>query len=474
MKVTQIYEVTHNLCNDMLGKPTYLDSNGNSYYTDADGIQRPYESQPAGGSTSWFVAPDLSNVVDIGRRLTAAASEIGENGFAKLYTSLINHIGKVVFVSRMYRPVVPSLERDNWEYGSVVEKIDCDMPDEEPNPTWTPEDGKTYNQDVFRGAKNVRVKFFNKAITFQVPMSFTDEQLKQSFSSANQLNSFYSMIATKIQNKLTSDFANLTRSTIASLISATIYRDFNTIHKAATGEYDWEDSDAPTLTAKANRAINLLAKYYAEVPTAPFNEDGTTALTAANCIYDPEFIRFAVHTMSLYSDRMRDMSVLFNIGGKQRFTPKDLQHFVLLTDFSKAVGAYLQSDTFHDEYVALPKHETINFWQGTGDAYNYTSSSRVKNKQFVTTDGENLVTDLSGNPVAVLSDVPYVLGVIFDNDAMGINNEKQKTTAHYNGLADFNNYWYKAFARYYNDYDENCVVFFVSDLPWYGSETEGS
>lgn len=462
MKVEQAYQVLQGTCNTVLGAPTYKDSDGNIYDPETG---KPYTSQPTGGSTSWFLEPDLSNIVDIGAKLLA--TEAGNpNYLDTIYKSLINHIGRVIFVNRAYSPIVPSLMRTNQEYGSIIEKIDADMPDNAENPVWELEDGQIVEQDKFTAPKNIRVKFFNKAVTFEIPMSYTEEQLKQSFSSAGQLTSFFSMIEQKIRNKMNINFANLTRMTLNNLIAATMYREYFPI--LSNGEYDFTDEAhyAPQLMASSNRAINLLARYYTEVETAPYEADGVTpSLTAKNCIYDPEFIRFAVHTMGLYSDRMKEMSKLFNIGEKERFTPKEMQHFVLLTDFAKAVGAYLQSDTFHDEYVALPKHETVAYWQGVGQTYGFDNTSRIAVKSPVVQSADGVVSNVS-------TDFNGVLGVIFDHDAAGINNERERTTSHYNGHGDFVNMWYKAFGRYYNDYDENCIVFFVADFT--ASESAGA
>ena len=55
-----------------------------------------------------------------------------------------------------------------------------------------------------------------------------------------------------------------------------------------------------------------------------------------------------------------------------------------------------------------------------------------------------------------------IIGVIFDRDALGVNNIARKTTSHYNANGDFMNFWHKSDAGYFNDYDENFVVFFVA------------
>lgn len=404
MKVKQVYEILNAMAKEILGETA-------------------------------IVNEDLTNVVDIGKSIFDSTAV--DNYVAKL----INHIGKVVFVDRSYKPVIPSIMKDNWEFGSIMEKIDCDMPDNVANPKWQLTNGQTYNQDEFNAPSGVRAKFFNDAVTYQVKMSFTDDQVKESFSSAQQLRGFFSMVETKIKNKLNIDYANLTRATINSFIGATIYRDFSAKYSAETKKFTFGNNSY-------NRSVNLLGLYK--------EEHTDNQLTPQTCLKDLDFIKFAAYKMRLYVERIRDASKLFNIGGKERFTPSELQHFVLLNDFKTAADVYLQSDTFHNEFTKMPNSEGINYWQGTGTDYGVNSIGRIHVTIKVTADGttyENKEVDTDG---------AIILGCLFDNDALGINNEKSKTTSHYNASGDFINNFYKSFARYFTDHDENFVVFFVA------------
>lgn len=434
MKVEQVYAILNSWTKDVLGEVQYVDANGYSYNPDT---KVPYVEGDPNVTPSYLVMKDLSNIVDIGQKIIAQ-TEISENAFSQVYAKLINHIGRVTFVDRIFKPLIPSIMKTNWEFGSVWEKIDADMPESEVNVKWELKDGQTYNQDMFTAPKNVRVKFFNGAVTFEIPMSFTSDQLKQSFSSATQLNSFFSMIATKINNKMTIDFANLTRATINSFIAATMYIDNST--RLNNGQY--------ANPISGTHSINLLQLYKSEVPTA--NQE----LTAENCMKDAEFVRFCVLKFGLYSDRMQDISTLFNIGKKQRFTPKDRQHLVMLSEFKKSADVYLQSDTFHDEYTKLPNAESINYWQGSGNNYEFSNTGTIDVYSKVTADGETIQT--------LRTKVTGIIAIMFDEDALGINNERQQTTSHYNAKGDFVNNFYKAFGRYFNDYDENFILFYVA------------
>lgn len=431
MKVKQVYTILNDLCNEILGRPVLVGSDGNTYYKASD--------VPSGVTTtpSYMVAEDLSNVVDIGRTIFDATSV---DNYVK---TLINHIGRVIFVDRAYSPVVPSVIKESWEYGSILEKIDCDMPESVANPKWELKNKTRYDQDTFKSPDGVRAKFFNDAITYQIDMSFTEDQVKESFSNATQLNSFFSMVQTKIKNRLNIDYANLTRATINAFIAATLYRDYNSAYSDSTHKFTFGDNSYV-------RSVNLLAKYRDE------GFDAEKKLTPETALKNLDFIKFASYTIARYTSYVRDMSVLFNMGGKERFTPTDLQHLVLHADFKKAADVYLQSDTFHNEFVTLPKSEEINFWQGTGSDYGIDSTGRIHVTCKVSTDGTTYESK------EIDTDGAIILGCLFDNDALGINNEKNKVTSHYNANGDFINNFYKSFARYFNDHDENFVVFFVA------------
>lgn len=356
---------------------------------------------------SAIVAEDLSNVVDIGNAIFNASA------FDAYVKSLVNHIGKVIFVNRPYRGSAPSVLMDAWEYGSVVEKIHSEMPEAVENESWELVDGASYDPHVFHQPV-AEAKFFNKMTTFEIEASITERQVKQSFSSATQLNAFISMIFNEIEKAMTVRTDALIMRTINNMIVETA-KDNN-----------------------GNRAVNLLSKY---------NTQYTQNLTAAKAIVDPDFIRYAAYQIALYTDRLTRMSTLFNVGGKQRFTPKDLQHIVMLSEFRAAADVFLQSGTFHDEYTKLVNAETVPFWQGSGTDYAFTSTGAINAKPASGGDAQSITG---------------VLGCIFDRDALGVMNNNQRVTTQWNAKAEFTNYFYKKDARYFNDLNENFVYFYVA------------
>ena len=367
---------------------------------------------------------DLSNVVDIGTEVFNASA------VDKYVKSLVNHIGKVIFVNRPYSGNVPSVMMDSWEFGSILEKISADLPTATENESWELTDGTDYSPNVFHQPK-VSAKFFNDMITFEIPMSFTERQVKQSFSSAAQLNGFMSMLYNSVDKAMTVKIDSLIMRTINNMIAETLLADYTT----GTGK---SKTVADFGSKSGIKAVNLLKLY---------NDRFSQTLTAEKALTTAEFIRFASMQMSLYIDRMSKMSTLFNAGGKDRFTSSDMLHVVMLTDFKAASGSYLQSDTFHENYVALPNAETIPYWQGSGTAYDFNSVSSINIK---TASG----TDIQASGI---------LAVMFDRDALGVTNLDRRVTTQYNAKAEFFNNFYKFEAGYFNDLNENFVVFFVKD-----------
>ena len=349
---------------------------------------------------------DLTNVVDIGTEIFNA------NAQDNYVRALVDHIGKVVFVNRPYSSRVPSVLMDAWEFGSVLEKVDMELPNATENESWELVDGAVYEQDQFYKPK-VSVKFFNSKTTFEVPFSITEMQVKEAFSSATQLNAFVSMIYSKIDATLTLKVDALIMRTINNFIGETI-NDANGV-----------------------RYVKLLTNY---------NIGREKPLTTSQALKDVEFLKYASYQIKLYASRMNVMSTLFNIGGKARHTPRDLMHIVLLDAFSSASDVYLQSDTFHNELVALPKYESVPYWQGTGTSYAFEDVSKIDIK---TASGDDVVG--SG-----------IIGVIFDRDALGVSNQNARVTTHRNDKAEFWNMWHKRDASYFNDLNENFVVFAIA------------
>ena len=354
-----------------------------------------------------LIKEDLSDVVSIGEQIA------NMNLYDKYVGALVNRIARSIFVDRRYAGRAPSVLMDSWEFGSIVQKAHMKTPEAEENETWELVDGATYEENQFY-KPSVSVKLWNQKTTFEVPISIAEEQLKQSFLGAEEMARFVAMIYQVVENSLTLKVDALIMRTINNFIAATI-----------------DDG-------VATRNIHLLTEY---------NTIYGTSLTSANCLYHKDFLRYCAFRIKQVATRMSVFSTLFNIGGTEKFTPREDLRIILHETIDAGVSAFLQSDTFHDELVKLPQADVVPFWQGSGTSFALADTTAINVS----------VLDDSGTKQDVSED--YIIACMFDRNALGVTAMKKRVTSKYNAKAEFYNYWYKEDAGYFNDYNENFVVF---------------
>ena len=356
MKVNQIYEIMNTISKELLGDTAVVNE-------------------------------DLSNIVELGNTFE---NVVGLDNYVK---ALNDHIGRLVFVDRVYKGRAPSVLMDGWEYGSIMEKVSAVMPEATENESWELTNGASYDGQIFY-KPTVIVKCWNNRVTFEIPISITEVRVKSSFTTVTQLNSFLSMIRTAIENSMTTKLDALIMRTINNFTAETLFNEYNS---------------GDTFTGASHvKAVNLLYLYNTNINTG-------TAITSEQALTNIDFIKFASATMANYVDRIKTMSTLFNIGEQPRFTPDDMLHVVMLSQFKNSADVYLQSDTYHNEFTAFPKSESVPYWQGSGENYEFSSTSKIDIK----TSGNHTVTATG------------VLAVMFDRDALGVTCINPRVTSQF-------------------------------------------
>lgn len=361
--------------------------------------------------SSTLLKEDLSNVVDVG---TEIFDTDNVDNFVK---KLIDRVGSTVFNTRIYQGSAPSVLMSSWEFGSVLEKVDSELPDVEENDSWQLENGKDYSPNIFYQPK-VSAKFFNSKVTFDIPISFTRMQVKSAFNSASELNGFLSMLMNSVQNAMTVHIDGLIMKTINNMTATVL-----------NGK-------------KGLQVVNLLDGY---------NANSTTKLTAQNALQNADFIKYANLIINTYRDRISKLSTLFNQGQKSKFTPLANQHLVVLSDLASASKVYLESETLHDDNVKISNYDTVPYWQGSGTTYSFDDVSSI---DVAIKDGKTTKEIKASG----------ILGVLFDTNAVGVTCQNQRVTTNYNPRAEFYTNFTKFDAGYYNDLNENFIVFTVKNL----------
>ena len=380
MEVKQIYKILNTITGEVLGK-------------------------------SDLVQEDLSNIVDVGKEI------INSDKVDSYVNKLVHHIGKVEFNNQKYKGKSPSVLMDKWEYGSILQRVDSELPEAYENSTWNLINGESYDPNIFYQPK-ISSKFFDNKITFEVPISFAERQVKGSFSDATQMNGFLSMITTNVENSLTIKLDDLIMRTINNFIGNVLKNN------------------------NPNTSINLLKEY-----NSKFNEN----LTADKALTNANFLRFANFLINTYIDRITRISTLFNIGNKERFTNNENANLILLTDFVHSSNVFLQADIMHNEYTGLKNFDTVPYWQGCGKNYTFNDISTIN----------VLVNDGTNKPKEVTQ--TGILGVLFDKRALGVANLDKRVTTNYNPKAEFYTNFYKVDCGYFNDFNQNFIVFYIKD-----------
>ena len=389
MQVKQIYAILNDIMLEVTGQPV----------------------QEEGEPDALIVQEDLSNIVDIG-------NAVFSNGWRDNYVkAMINRIGREVFVDRTYSGYAPSVLRDAWEYGSIVAKTRCKIFDAKANPSWSLSAGQTVNQFEFT-PPTVYEKFYNSKTAWQIDCSFTEVQLKESFTSAAAMNRFYSMIENRIATSMTIYTDSLVMRTINNFIAEKLYAN--------------------------NGVVDVLAIY---------NQTLDTPITAAEAAHSKEFYRFLAYTIRLYVERFRAPSANFNIAddedGNVTFTPREYAHLVLHSDIAAGMEVFLQSDTYHDELVRIGDYEKIPFWQSQGDGYQLATTSRIDCK--LASDNTHSINR------------NYIIGILFDRDALGVLNDNRRTTSAYNANGEYWTNFYKVDTSFFNDLAENGIIFVLGN-----------
>lgn len=359
---------------------------------------------------SSIVAEDLSNISDVGATLLA------DNYREPYAKSLLNQIGRMVFVDRPYSGFAPSILRESWEYGSIMSKSRVKDFAPTDNMAWELVAGETVDQFVYT-PPTVQTTLYNTMVAWEIDCSFVRDQVEQSFRSATDYDRFISMIQTQIRNSEVQQIDSLIMRNINAMMGRRI--------------------------SKNIAVIDLLALY---------NAAYSASLTANAAITNKDFARFAAYQILLYKDRFKAKTAAFaeNEEGYTTFTPPEYLHLVLLSDFAKSLDVFLQSDTYHDDFTEIGSYESVPFWQGSGVSFGIADTSHINIK-------------LPGITPATTVNRNYIVGCMFDRDACGIINERRDVAVSYNNRGRYFNNFYQVETRLFTDPAENCLVFVVGD-----------
>ena len=387
--------------------------------TDASSIVNALYQEMTGSTDITTV--DASNIIDIGKTLQKVTS------VDAIYKSIADKVGKVVVKNKLYTGKFPNPLRDGWEFGSIMETLRVKPYTAVNDPSHNPSNGSYPLTDYQAGG--VVAKYFTDYDNFEFVYWKPTDQLWSAFNSMDEMVRFLGAIEVAVANSLTVRLQGLAKTAINNMIAQTVHTDF-------------PDTSSENYNANSYaRSINVLKLY---------NDATGSSLTVANCRQSAEFLKFFVKLVMNTYDRLQDMSKIFNIDGEDTFTKAEDIDLVILSTVANDIKVNMQSDVYHKDLVSLPNYETVPYWQASGTAYDESVIGEIK------------VTIKTGEDTTATIELPGILGVMFDKNAIGINCEKRKTTTFYHPDLDQTKFFDKYFAQYYNDFSENFVVFYVA------------
>lgn len=358
---------------------------------------------------SALVTEDLSNIVTIGNTVPTGQLDA-------IFNKIIDKIGKTVIVSKEYEGSPLGLMVDEWVFGSILEKIRIDIPETTTNDTWSLVKGESY--DCFKFTPpTIRAKYFEKAVTFEIEMSFTEIQMRDSFRSPESANAFWNGVENSIQKSIKANTELLEYRALINMVGLKIHN--------------------------KNNVINLLNGYK--------TESGDTSITSATALGNADFLRYAGRVISQYKDYIRKLSMLFNDDGYITNSNSADEKLVLLTDFDKAMKFNLLSNVFNKEFIDIGTYTAVPNWQGFGNEINFENNSKI-DLTIKNLNGENVTVTASG-----------IIGVLFDINACSICRKNFRTLSMPVPKGEFINYWYKFDGMFINDTAENFIVFTIAD-----------
>lgn len=369
------------------------------------------------GEKAIDLTKDFANIVDVGESLANA------QGVDAYVQAIANRIGKMLFVSRAYTGRLPKVLKDSWEFGSIIGKLQAELMEATENEAWKLVDGASYDPYVVNLPK-ISSKFWNKMTTFELDITYPEDQVKQSFASADELMRFMSMLETQVNNSMELKIDTLTMGALINFIGGIIHDGF------------------------AARVVHLLTEY---------NGIAGTSLTADSALVNKGFLQYATARMIEYKARLAQYSTLFNIGNKPRHTPADLLHFVVHSTFATRAKTHLESDTFHKDLVSLPYYEEVAYWSGPGTSFALADTTKIAGEVvYNEQDADGVITETKGSV-----NQSYVIAVMFDHEALGVLQPRRKVKSIYNPKGEYFNNFHKWESRQFNDFNENGVVFIL-------------
>ena len=336
------------------------------------------------------------------------------------YSALAGVIGRTYSAYRALPEVRQGLMRTPLEFGGILRKLDiASIARNIANDSWDASNPitETIKNDVTAAVCH----YYADRGTFEIETKVVyDYQLKAAFSDESSMAAFIDMIFTDMYNGMELDLRNCENLTIGTAIAL-----------------------ASTVEMTTNCCINVLYEY---------NQAFSKTLQAEDALRDADFLRFAAAEIKKHKVFMEDPSALYNSLGYEKWTPSSECNILVYEEFAANIATYLQSSTFHDELVKLPRYKEKSFWIGAG-----TGSTADRTQVLIERGASGSEVDIAVNGV---------LACMYDTETMGIMIDFIRTKSDYKARYEHTEYYHKAdWASYVAPGQQICVFYIDNYYP---------
>lgn len=336
------------------------------------------------------------------------------------YSALSSVIGRTYSAYRALPEVRNGLMRTPLEFGGILRKLDIStIARNIANDSW--DNSASITETIKNDSTAAVCHYYSDRGTFEIETKVIyDYQLKAAFTDESSMAAFIDMIFQDMYNGMELDIRNCENLTISTAI-------------AMASRYE--------LTT--NCCINILYQY---------NQAFSKTLQAEDALRDADFLRYAAAEIKKHKKFMEDPSALYNVAGYEKWTPDSECNILVYEEFAANTATYLQSSTFHDEMVKLPRYREKSFWQGAGDG---TSASRTQ-----------VLIERGATGYEVDTAVNGVIACMYDTETMGIMIDYVRTKSDYKPRYEHTEYYHKAdWASYVAPGQQICVFYIDNYYP---------
>lgn len=382
----------------------------------------------ATGKTASLTSVNTKDFVTVGQAVL-------KTGFEQTLNAIGVVLDRTIFSVRPYRAKFRGMMVDEVRFGGITRKINYMDSEAEADAAYTTADGESIDPWVVKKPGVLQMNFYGSN-SYQRHVTIYRDQLYTAFQSAEQFGEFIGGIITTMVNNIEVDRENECRAAIINMV---------------TGKY----------MADYANVKSVLREYFLE----------TGVLLDTHTMYDDQnfvpFVKWLYAYINTLCDQMAEYGIKFhmNVTGKQisRHTPDNRLKAYLSSSIMNKVAANVMSSIFNPDRLKTIDFESVVYWQNI----NTPLDMKAKPTYLKASDGSLIESETDVT-------VTGLLGVLFDEEAMGVVIKHDETAASpYNPRGRYYNMYYTYNHQYWNDFTENVIALYAADQVMYAGFLNG-